>query len=169
QWVNGRHFTLSHSLVSARCTPTSIAEFSARRRAASGNHGDGAITSIEVSMPSRWHLINASLPLWENPMSSPRTISRMVFESPELAASVEEVDKPSAPRVAPTAESLRNSRRGRDGVFMATERWRFGFFDLAGVAASVSEWVTNHSLTLAATTIGKTQRSHCVWFDRMPR
>src|SRR6185436_4527869 len=41
-------------------------------------------------------------------------------------------------------------------------------FDLAGVAASVSEWLIDHSLTLAATPFGKRRDRHCVWFDRMP-
>ncbi len=51
--VRGRHFTFSHSLVSARCSPTSRPGFSRSRRAASGNHGPTAINSTSRITPSR--------------------------------------------------------------------------------------------------------------------
>ena len=75
--VSGRHFTLSHSLVSARCRPTSRPGFSRRRRAASGNHGPTAISSTSRITPSLKQRRTASFEAWDEPMSSPRTIRRM--------------------------------------------------------------------------------------------
>src|SRR5215204_2907880 len=60
--------------------PTSTFGFSSSIFTASGNHGDGTITSIERSIPSLKVLINAWLPLWENPISSPRTINLIVLD-----------------------------------------------------------------------------------------
>src|SRR5690606_584573 len=56
--------------------PTSMSGFSSSNRTASGNHGEGTSTSIDVWIPSREQRINASLPEWEYPMSSPLTIKR---------------------------------------------------------------------------------------------
>src|SRR5690606_28910156 len=71
----GRHLRLSHSLVRVRWIPTSRSGFSSSRRTASGNHGEGTSTSMEVWIPSREHLMSASLPASENPISSPLTLS----------------------------------------------------------------------------------------------
>ena len=59
--VRGRHLTLSHSLVSARCTPTSSPGFSRSRRAASGNHGPGTMTLVVVRTPRLYASMVATL------------------------------------------------------------------------------------------------------------
>src|SRR6476620_11513778 len=88
--VNGRHLIFSHSLVIARCTPTSTPGFSFNSFTASGNHGDGTITSIDLSIPCLKDLINASLPECVYPISSPLTNRRILFG---CALTIKDIDK----------------------------------------------------------------------------